>query len=119
MNQQITFSKTDQLPIDHFVNCIKSVRALTGMGLKESKAIIDEFRNGHTGSTTVNLAIAPNDLMSNIEILRRDGIIATVVGEVQQSTEHHISTAAQQALQEGNYKMASELAAILRRNYTQ
>jgi hypothetical protein len=91
------------------VNAIKAVRALTGLGLKEAKAVTDELQTGEPQKITVNAG--QHDRQEHYDTLRSNGIQIMEMGN---TYVREIRNLLIRTLKNGDYSIAEEVLALLK-----
>jgi hypothetical protein len=105
------------------IECIKALRYLTGLGLKESKEILERespqrlavsVKHNHIDPVTLDTLSLEESFHHWVELLRDNGVVVVVDEFHQNMTD--IQTIAISAIRNKNYDLAVDLINILR-NY--
>jgi hypothetical protein len=91
------------------VNCIKAVRYLTGLGLKEAKAVTDQLSEGKSQKIEVTLQIC--DRQEQYDTLRENGIQIMEMGNTYVKDIRNLLI---RALKNGDYSIAEEVLILLK-----
>jgi len=105
MKVEITgFNKERKIP------AIKAVRTLTGMGLKESKNIIDDTQDGNKHSIETNPEF---DVRQIVNILDEGEVQYNIISNL---VTHHLKETLQVALDKHNFELVCDLAAVAKKH---
>ncbi len=114
MSKRIVLSMKSELT--NKVNAIKSVRGITGMGLKHAKELVEEIQPGHSKVISYELASDNIVLQEHLTRLNTSGISSTIIYDnnpVREEIADQLRGIVTYATMSSQYDIAKALLGIL------
>ena len=115
MRKILTFMMAnDEAVFNDKIRCIKGLRALTGLGLREAKEFVEEVQANKKVTIAMNITDASESANEAIKLLANGGIVVLDSdGESRKMILDEIKILASKSVEASQYDIARQLISIL------